>query len=130
MQKNDDGSRTDHGQVESKKANRLKHLLTGDLPLQNATTFFILISCLDIFMTNVLLRMGAIEANPFANYFYQKWGFNGMIAFKLVLVAFICVIAQVIAIKKVHTGKNVLYLGSFVTGLVVIYSARLFVMTV
>lgn len=80
-------------------------------------------------MTNILLRRGAIEANPFANFFYLRWGFNGMIAFKLILVAFICVVAQLIAIKKLHTGRNVLYLGSLVTGLVVIYSARLFVMT-
>lgn len=130
MANNIDDNLSHDEKVKSKHKSKLWTFLTGDLPLQSPTTFFILISCLDIFMTNILLRMGAIEANPFANYFYQKWGFNGMIAFKLILVAFICVIAQVIAVKKIQTGRNVLYLGSFVTGLVVIYSARLFVMTV
>ena len=47
--------------------------MTRKLPLQDATTFFILINTLDIFMTYVLISLGAIEANPIANYFVEKY---------------------------------------------------------
>ena len=46
--------------------------ITRKLPLQDQTTFFILINSLDIFMTYVLISLGAIEANPVANYFLQR----------------------------------------------------------
>lgn len=101
--------------------------LTRKLPLQDATTLFILINTLDIFMTYVLMRFGAIEANPFANYFFKKYNFNGMIFFKLAIVAGVCVIAQVVATKSIRKGKNLLMLGSILVGAVVIYSVMLFV---
>ena len=98
----------------------------GELPLQNETTTFILINCLDIFMTYLLLRRGAIEANPIANAFYQIWHFNGMIFFKLVIVAAVCVIAQIVAWKKLRTARYLLIFGSILVGAVVVYSVWLF----
>ncbi len=93
--------------------------------LQNETTYFVLANVLDIFLTYMLLALGAIEANPIAAYFYDQWGFNGMIAFKLVLTAGICVITQVIARRRLAYARNVLWIGIIVVGLVVIYSLRL-----
>ena len=98
----------------------------GELPLQNETTTFILINCLDIFMTYLLLRRGAIEANPIANTFYQIWNFNGMIFFKLVIVAAVCVIAQIVAWKKLRTARYLLIFGSILVGAVVVYSIWLY----
>ena len=103
-----------------------KHSFFGELPLQNETNFFILANTLDIFMTYVLLRNGAMEANPLANYVLQNWGFNGMIFFKLGIVAFVCVIAQLIALKKIQTARWLLIATSVLVGLVVVYSACLF----
>ncbi len=101
-------------------------LLHRELPLQNETTFFIFINVMDIFMTYILLSFGAMEANPIANFFMAKWGFRGMIAFKLVNVLVVCLIAQFIAAKKPQTGRALLNVGSLIVGIVVIYSAVLF----
>ena len=102
--------------------------LTRKLPLQDETTFFILVNVFDIFMTYALLRFGAIEANPIARFFLHRFGFNGMIAFKLVVTACVCVIAQVIATKSIAKAKSLLVLGSVIVGAVVAYSLFLFVM--
>lgn len=104
---------------------RFRKFFMGELPLQNATTVFILINTLDIFMTYILMRFGAIEANPVADFFMQQWGFVGLIAFKLFVVAFVCVIAQVVALKKLGTARGLLIAGSTLVGLVVIYSVTL-----
>jgi len=88
---------------------------------------FILINTLDIFMTYLLLTMGAIEANPIANFFLEKFNFDGMIFFKLVIVAGVCVIAQIVADKSIRKARNLLNLGSILVGAVVIYSVLLYV---
>lgn len=103
-----------------------RHLFVKQLPLQNETTIFILINVFDIFMTYILLRFGAIESNPIANFVYQVWGFRGMIAFKLCIVAFVCVVAQVVALSKFRTAQFLLISGTMLTGGVVVYSALLF----
>ncbi|MCP4775856.1 MAG: J domain-containing protein [Planctomycetaceae bacterium] len=105
-----------------------RNLFTGQLPLQNQTTVFILINCLDIFMTHRLLFSveGARETNPFAQFFIDQYGFNGAIAFKLLIVSVVCVIAQIVAIKKVRTARFLLNAGSTITGIVVVYSFLLY----
>ena len=101
--------------------------MTRKLPLQDATTFFILINSLDIFMTYVLISLGAIEANPIANYFLKEYKFNGLIFFKLVIVAGVCVVAQIIAAKSIRKGRDLLNFGSLLVGAVVAYSCWLLV---
>ena len=76
-------------------------------------------------MTYRLLGLGAVEANPLANYFIEKWDFNGAIFFKLTIVALVCVIAQLLALQRPRTARSVLIAGSIIVGLVVIYSIRL-----
>ncbi len=105
----------------------LFRFMTGQLPLQNETTWFILANCLDVFMTYVLIRFGAIESNPVANYFLHRWGFAGMIFFKMIVVAFVCLIAQVIAWKNLTRAIWLMRLGILIVGSVVVYSAVLFV---
>ncbi len=105
-----------------------KNLFTGQLPLQNQTTVFILINCLDIFMTHRLLFKveGAVETNPIADFFIDKFDFNGAIGFKLLVVTVVCIIAQIVAIKKVKTAKFLLNAGSCIVGIVVLYSFLLY----
>lgn len=103
----------------------LRHLLTGELPLQNEVTTFILVSVLDIFMTYMLLRVGAVEANPFARFFLVRWGFSGMIFFKMVTVAVVTVIAQIVAQFQMSTARKLLIYATVIVGAVVIYSAGL-----
>lgn len=100
-------------------------LFHHQLPLQSETSYFILANVLDIVFTNVLLRMDAIEANPIARHIFIYWGFQGMIAFKLFLVAFVCLITQLIAVHHLRRARQTLYLGTAIVGIVVAYSAFL-----
>ena len=99
---------------------------TRKLPLQDETTAFIFINVLDIFMTYVLLRFGGIEANPIARYFFHKFGFNGMIFFKLAIVVVVCIIAQIVAQRSMQKARSLLNFGSVLVGAVVVYSFWLF----
>lgn len=109
----------------------LRDLLSKQLPLQNETTYFILVSVLDIFLTYLLLRSGgAEEANPLAAFFLNHWGFRGMIAFKMVAVAAVSVLAQTIALKSLPHARSVLYAGIVISGLVVAYSLFLLSKTI
>ena len=110
----------------SQPARSFWSLFRGSLPMQDETNWFILANVMDIFMTLMLLFRGAIEANPVANAVLQRWGFEGMIAFKLLIVAAICVMAQVVALQKPRLASFVLWFGTVVTGSVVAYSMVLF----
>jgi len=122
--------------VETKRSNSIVdqgklifwHLFQRPLPFQSETSFFILVNVLDIVMTNILLRFNAIEANPFAQYFLIRWGFWGMIAFKMVTVALVCVLAQIIAVRSIARARFVLIAGIVLVSLVVVYSFALFVL--
>lgn len=105
----------------------MSSFLTRKLPLQDQTTIFILVNVLDIFMTYILLRFGAIEANPIANFFLARFGFNGMIFFKLTITAGVCVIAQLIAVESIAKAKGLLAVGTLLVGSVVVYSTYLFI---
>ena len=56
----------------------------------------------------------------------DKFEFNGAIGYKLLIVAVVCVIAQIVAIKKVKTAKFLLNTGSCIVGVVVLYSVLLY----
>jgi hypothetical protein len=104
----------------------LRDFLSGHLPLQSETAWFILANCLDVFMTYVLIRAGAIESNPIANYFLERWGFAVMIYFKMFVVAFVCVIGQIVAWKNLARARQLMGLGILIVGAVVVYSAVLY----
>ena len=95
----------------------------GHLPFEHETALFVLVSMLDVFMTYVLLRTGHFtESNPIADFFIGHWGAKGMIYFKMVMTGFVCVLTQIIAIKKPASAEFVLKLGTLVVGCVVVYS--------
>ncbi len=96
------------------------------LPLQSETSYFILANILDFFLTYLLLVNGGIEANPIANWIYQRWAFGGMLVFKLASVTFICLLAQYIALRSRSHARFVLLAGTVIVAMVVGYSAWLF----
>ena len=101
--------------------------LTGRLPLENETVWFLLVSALDVFMTYLLIRQpGYTEANPIAKYFINHWGIKGMVYFKFGMVAFICVITQIIARTREEIARKVLQFATVVVTGVVIYSLMLY----
>ncbi|MBL8889577.1 MAG: hypothetical protein JNL67_06335 [Planctomycetaceae bacterium] len=103
-----------------------QRLFLGELPLQNETTWFIFANCLDVFMTYILIRFGAIESNPVANYFLEHYGFAVMIYYKMGIVAFVCVVTQLVALKNLPKARWLMRLGILIVGVVVVYSAALF----
>lgn len=103
-------------------------LFRRQLPLESETTLFILVNAGDIFMTWILLSQGGfIESNPIARYFLDRWGKQGFVGFKFSIVAFVCVLTQVIALKRPDLAARVLNLGTLVVLFVVIYSATLLI---
>ena len=98
---------------------------TQHLPLQTETTVFIVINLLDIFVTYALLRFGGIESNPIAKFFYDRWNIQGMVYFKMVIVAFVSVLSQIVACYDIKRAQRLLWFGSLIVGIVVAYSLML-----
>lgn len=110
----------------------LRRLLVGKLPLETETSFFLLVNLIDFFVTYYLLMSGGrgnlrfVESNPAAQYFIDSWGpVKGMLGFKLGVVTFVCLLAQIIALKRLDLGRGVLLIGILATGAVVAYSLSL-----
>ena len=113
---------------DDQKNERPNSIWSGELPLERETSWFILVNALDVFLTFILLNLeGFRESNLIADYVLQRWGISGMVYFKFGLVAFITVVAQVVARKKLSLGRRLLNFGTFVTGCVVVYSGYLLI---
>ena len=109
-------------------------MLCGRLPLEGETGLFIMASTLDVVVTWYLVTRSTadnhtwfVESNPFARYFLDSWGFDGLVFFKFGLVALVSVICQVIARHKVEVARRVLYFATLVVTSVVVYSVVLMV---
>ena len=90
-------------------------LFRRKLPLEQETIWFIFVNVLDIFLTYLVLqREGFTEGNPIARFFLYSWGINGLVYFKCAMVAFVVVLAQIIAGKKVETARWLLNLGTLI----------------
>lgn len=102
-------------------------LFRGQLPLENETVWFILVSALDVFMTYLLIRQPHFtEGNPIAAYFLNHWGVKGMVYYKFFMVAFITTISQIIARSREDIAARILQFATLVVGGVVIYSLVLY----
>lgn len=91
---------------------------------------FVLVSALDVLMTYILLSQGGgrfVEANPVARYFIHGWGPRGMVYFKFATVAFVCVLAQIIARHQPRAARGLLLGATFLVAVVVIYSFSLLI---
>ena len=90
------------------------------------TTLFVLVSVFDIVMTHRLIRTGRFhESNPVAKFFYDHWDMNGMVYFKMTMVAVVVVLTQLIARRRPQRAQMVLRLAICVVSVVVIYSLLL-----
>jgi hypothetical protein len=94
------------------------------IPLESETAWYVLLNVCDILATWALLRRDPrfIESNPIARWFYHGWGINGMVWFKLSMVALVVVIAQVIARKNEPLARMLLLFGCAAVGVVFVYS--------
>ena len=102
------------------------------LPLEHETVMFILVNVLDFATTYYMLMHrdqgggSFYESNPVAQYFLNRWGVKGLLQFKMAVVAFVCVIAQIVATKKEASARFLLVMGTIVVSIVVVYSLKLF----
>lgn len=99
----------------------------GHLPLETETAVFIFVNVLDVFLTvGLVYYMNTHgEGNPLARYFLDRWGFQGLVYYKMSLVAFVCVVTQVIARHRLHVARRLLYGLIAIVGTVDIYSTFL-----
>lgn len=89
---------------------------------------FAMVSMMDVAMTYVLLSRGGgmfVESNPVANYFLRYWGPKGMVYFKICMVIFVCVLAQIIARRRPRTARVLLQGATALVAIVVVYSLML-----
>ena len=94
--------------------------------LEFEKTLFVLVNVMDVVMTFLLLSTGTCyESNPLADYFLQGWGMLGMTLFKLVIVGVVLLLANLVALWRVESSRNLLHFGSFLVGAVVAYSMYL-----
>ncbi len=94
--------------------------------LEFEKTVFVLVNLMDIVMTSLLLNTGQfVESNPIANFVLAEWGFPGVTAFKLIVVAMVMLIANIIATRRIRTSRLLLQFGTLIVGCVVAYSGVL-----
>lgn len=104
---------------------------TGRFPLETETCWFVLANLLDFVVTYrmLLYRGGAVvfsESNPFAGYFLNRWGIEGLLWFKSVVVLFVCVVAQLAYRRRPDLARLLLIAGTTAVTVIVIYSVRMF----
>lgn len=111
----------------SKRSESLQRIF-GAVAVQQESLFYVLVSAMDFFMTYLLLcHRGAVfvESNPVARFFLREWGAKGLIYFKFAMVAFVCVLAQIIAQRRPRVARMLLTGATLVVGIVVVYSLKL-----
>ncbi len=102
--------------------------------IEHDAAWFILANFLDAAVTWILLTRGQrtgtgmiVESNRFARYFLDHWGPKGLFGFKLSMVAFVCLIALIVATQRAETSRWLFRVGTLVVIVVVFYSVWLYV---
>jgi hypothetical protein len=105
---------------------RLREWCRRPLPLESETTWFILLSFLDLLLTFVLLQDGGFrESNPLALRVLSSVGLRGLILFKFGLVTFVCVLTQIIARRQLPAARTVIQFAIVASAIVLLFSAWL-----
>src|SRR4029079_8262846 len=98
--------------------------------IETPAMWFVLMNALDAAMIYIMLsvpsfwddELHAIENNPIAAFFLNRWGIQGMFAFKLASVIAVCGISYVIAFRDVRASRRLLAFATFLVLAVVVYS--------
>jgi hypothetical protein len=89
-------------------------------------TLFVAVNVMDVVMTYRLLNTGSFyECNPIANFVIGSWGMTGMTMFKLMVIASVLAIVNLVAVWRPETSRRLLYFGTAIVGSVVAYSSYL-----
>ena len=71
----------------------------------NAYVWFVLMSALDVMVTWCVLSAGGVELNHLADVVIRYWGMHGLVLYKFCLVAFVVIMCENIARRRLHTGR-------------------------
>lgn len=91
---------------------------------------FIAVSAMDLLMTWLLLTRHEgtiVESNPFALFCIERWGFAGMVLFKVLLVSIVVLDYAIIVRYRERLAQWVMRFGVVVVNAVVLYSLFLLV---
>jgi hypothetical protein len=80
----------------------------------NEYVWFIFVSAMDLFMTNIVLHFGGEEVNPLARSVLMTAGLRGLVVFKFALVIVVIVCCEIIGRKQARTGR---WLARFAVGI-------------
>jgi hypothetical protein len=101
-------------------------------PFEHETTLYLLASFLDFVMTYWMLhhrgegRLRFVESNRVASYFLDRWGIEGLFAFKIAAIVFVLLLTIIIGERRPGAARLVLWIGILVTAFTVIYSVVLY----
>jgi hypothetical protein len=91
---------------------------------------FIAVSAMDAFLTWLLLTRHSgqiVESNPLALFCIERWGFTGMVLFKILLVSIVILNYTIIVRHREQLARRVMNFGVVVVDAVVLYSLFLLV---
>jgi hypothetical protein len=96
--------------------------------IQTLGVCLIVLSVLDLLLTYVLLNSSpeVYEANPVAQWFFQRWNILGMTLFKFALVGVVLAAAEIIERKRPGLGRLVLIFACVAAGAVVYQGVTIF----
>lgn len=98
-----------------------------DLVLGQEYLAFLLLNLFDLFLTGWMFRNHALEANGLAAWILLHLGARDFALFKFLMVIFIIVVCERIAINDLKRARFVILLGCAVYFLVICYEAYLIV---
>ena len=73
---------------------------------ENAYTWLVLVSALDIMLTWIVLLMGGREVNGVAKYVIDRFDVAGVVAFKFSIVVFVVSLCEIVGRLKPRVGRR------------------------
>ncbi len=95
--------------------------------LEQEILLLVALSAADLLVTYALLRQGPsfYEANPFAQWVFQRWNIAGMTLFKFGVIGGVIVIGEVAERRRPGLGRALMAVSCVATAAVVAYGLRL-----
>lgn len=91
-------------------------------------TLYAVLSAADLGLTYALIRHGdgeVYESNPIAEAWLSSYGWIGLAAFKLMIVAIVAALAAFVSLSRPRTGGHILTFACLAVAIVVGYSSGL-----
>lgn len=98
-----------------------------DLVLGQEYLAFLLLNLFDLFLTGWIFKNHGMEGNSLPAYVLQNYGLRDFALFKFMMVVFIIVLCEAIAIASIRKARFVIMAGCIVYLFVVVYESYLII---